>query len=159
MKNKSFRALLICTTGIVGYFNIYGVVINEILDKYKITPNQTSILGIISNLSGLIGSVLISILIDKLRKYKKVFIIINCLSIVFHFAMTVLLEVTPDNAFIIAMILWTSVTICIIPIFTIGMDFVVELTYPVGESISGGVIMTFNQLSGIFGVRILIIII
>ena len=34
------------------------------------------------------------------------------------------------------------------------MDFVCEITYPVGESISEGIIMSFNQIMGIFGIII-----
>jgi hypothetical protein len=36
------------------------------------------------------------------------------------------------------------------------MDFVCELTYPVGESISGGLIMISSQISGIISVKIII---
>ena len=35
------------------------------------------------------------------------------------------------------------------PIYTTSMDYVIELTYPVGESISEGLIMTGNQLFGV----------
>ena len=38
--------------------------------------------------------------------------------------------------------------------YTTGMDFVCELTYPVGESISEGLIMSSNQISGIIGIVI-----
>ena len=34
------------------------------------------------------------------------------------------------------------------------MDYVIELTYPVGESISEGIIMTGNQLFGVVGTLI-----
>ena len=40
------------------------------------------------------------------------------------------------------------------PIYTTGMDYVAEMTYPVGESISGGLIMCFNQIFGIIGILI-----
>ena len=57
------------------------------------------------------------------------------------------------KALIILLILWTLCSFSIVPIFTCSMDFVVELTYPVGESISGGLIMMVNQITGILAVR------
>ena len=42
----------------------------------------------------------------------------------------------------------------ITPIYTTSMDYVIELTYPVGESISEGIIMTGNQLFGVVGTLI-----
>ncbi len=41
-----------------------------------------------------------------------------------------------------------------VPIYTSGMDFVCEITYPVGESTSEGIIMSFNQIMGIIGIII-----
>jgi len=134
LKNRNFRNLLLCTTGVVGYFNIYGTIINEVFTKYKITPSQTSILGAVANISGIFGSIIFSIIVDKVRNYKVVFLIINGLSVVFHFLMTLLMEVLePDYTFTVVLIFWTLITMCIIPIFSISMDFVCELTYPVGK--------------------------
>jgi FLVCR family feline leukemia virus subgroup C receptor-related protein len=38
---------------------------------------------------------------------------------------------------------------CMIPVMAVGMDFGVELTYPVGESFSAGVLMSAGQIFGI----------
>ena len=37
------------------------------------------------------------------------------------------------------------------PFYTIGMNYACEITYPVGESINGGIMMTMSQLAGIGG--------
>ena len=55
---------------------------------------------------------------------------------------------------IISFICYTFIIGFSVPIYTSGMDFVCEITYPVGESISEGVIMTFNQIMGIIGILI-----
>jgi hypothetical protein len=52
---------------------------------------------------------------------------------------------------ITAFICYTFVIGSAVPIYTAGMDFVCEITYPVGESINGGIMMTMSQLSGIGG--------
>ncbi len=106
--------------------------INEVFENYKITNTQTSILGAVANISGIVGSVIFSIIVDEVRAYKKVLIIINGLAIVFHFLMVVFIEIFTGYEFTVLLILWTCICICVVPIFTISMDFVCELTYPVG---------------------------
>jgi hypothetical protein len=108
-------------------------------------------MGIV-NLISLIGSLLVSALLDKWKKYRLVFILLTIASIVVHTLLTVLLEVTTGYGYLILYILFTLVSFLVLPIFTCSMDYVVELTYPVGESITGGLIMTTSQLSGILAV-------
>jgi hypothetical protein len=49
------------------------------------------------------------------------------------------------------MTLYTLVTAVLIPFYTIGMNYACEITYPVGESINGGIMMSMSQISGIVG--------
>ena len=68
---------------------------------------------------------------------------------------TSLLEILDEkNAVYIAFVFYTLTVSSIVPIFTTSMDYVCELTYPVGESISEGLIMSCNQISGIIGILI-----
>ena len=46
-----------------------------------------------------------------------------------------------DVIFILGILLYSSLVGFLITIHTNGMDYVCELTYPVGESQSGGIIM------------------
>ncbi len=154
LKNKSFLKLLVSFTCILGYFNVYGTIINGYFSKYGLDEDQTSYVAGVANVMAIISCIITSIILDKSKNYKKAFIILNVIVFISHILMTVLLEVV-DNAYIIFFIFWSICSLCILPIYTLSMDFVVELTYPVGESISGGFIMCFNQISGIIGVIIL----
>ena len=64
---------------------------------------------------------------------------------------TILLEFVNDLNIIFGfgIVLYSSLVGFLITIHTNGMDYVCELTYPVGESQSGGIIMSMNQVSGI----------
>ena len=64
---------------------------------------------------------------------------------------TILLEFVKnlDIIFILGILLYSSLVGFLITIHTNGMDYVCELTYPVGESQSGGIIMSMNQIFGI----------
>jgi hypothetical protein len=111
----------------------------------------------IANLVSLIGSIMVSALLDKWKKYRFAFIILTIASIIVHISLTVLLEVTTGYGYLILYILVPLVSVLILPIFTCSMDYVCELTYPVGESITGGLIMTTSQISGVLLVLIVVI--
>ena len=59
-----------------------------------------------------------------------------------------------EKNFILVLIVWSFTSIAILPIYTCSMDFVCEITYPVGETISGGILMTATQISGIISVNL-----
>ena len=46
--------------------------------------------------------------------------------------MTILPEIIEEYTFIIYLICYTIIEMCVIPIFAISFDYVVELTYPIG---------------------------
>jgi FLVCR family MFS transporter 7 len=152
-KNKNFIKLLIIFTCVLGYFNLYGTIVNEYLMSYGFSNDQTTIVGGTSQFCGITGTVLVSIFIDKFKKYKLIFLILNIIGLICHVAMTMLIELFTEYGFIIVMFLWSIATISIIPIYACSFDFVIELTYPIGESISGGLIMSCSQISGIVAVR------
>ena len=149
IKNKSFIKFLISFTFVLGYFNCYGTIVNSYFSKYNLNLDETSYVAGCANIFAILNCFISSLIVDKFKNYKKVFIILNTIGLVSHICMTVLLELVPDSSFLIFIIFWTICSMTILPIYTLSMDFVCELTYPVGESISGGFIMSFNQISGI----------
>ena len=146
--------MLIAMTGIMGYINLIGTICNEFLEKYGLDNNQTSLVSGVSNIFGIIGCLITSIVIDKYRIYRKPFLILNFLAILVQSVATFTIEYFTDHAFIISLLAFIMVNGSLIPIFSCTLDYVAEQTYPVGASISGGVIMSFNQVSGIISVTL-----
>jgi hypothetical protein len=68
--------------------------------------------------------------------------------------MTIFVEIFESQAFIILLIGNCAVQLTNISFISISFDFVCELTYPIGESITGGLLMTSSQFSGIFAVYV-----
>ena len=150
-KNKNFIKILICVFCILGFFNLYGTILNELLTRYGYSEKETSLVGGAANFIALFGVYTISILIDKYKKYKLSFIILNILGLISHIFFCLQLEFLEKNA-IFLLIIWSFTSSATLPIYTCSMDFVCEITYPVGETISGGLIMTATQISGIIAV-------
>lgn len=141
-------------TFILGYFNLYGTILNGYYTKYGLTDTQTSYVSSTANFVAMVGSLIVSAILDKFKSYRKAFLILNGIGFLCHITLTVTIEYFETYGFYILLFLWTMASTSILPVYTCGMDFVVELTYPVGETISGGLIMTVNQIFGFLAVLI-----
>ena len=160
-KNKRFIYLFISTFFVVGYYNVIGTLINPLFELYSISGNNSSIIFFISSILGMISSVIISKIVDKSQKFKLSMILLCVFGTIFQILLTILLEICKpeqkeknENStieFIIALILYSLVTIVDTPFYTIGMNYACEITYPVGESINGGIMMSASQIAGIGG--------
>ena len=152
--NIRFIYLLIATLFVVGYYDVMGTIINSLFEMYEITGNESNIIYAVSSVAGMLASLLISWLLDKYKKFK-LFMVILCISgTVLQALFTFLMELAKSkdfSAYAVALVLYTLVNIIVVPFYTIGMNYACEITYPVGESINGGIMMTMSQLSGIGG--------
>lgn len=153
-KNKNFILFLICATCIVGFFNIYGTILNPYLALYKVKDDEASYTSAAANGFGIITCLIVSCILDSTKKFKQMMLILNFCGLVFMILLTILLEFIKTNVFVMCIIIFSLIIGFATPIYTTGMDYVAEMTYPVGESISGGLIMCFNQIFGIIGILI-----
>ena len=152
--NIRFIYLLIATLFVVGYYDVMGTIINSLLDLYGITREQCSIIYAVSSVAGMVASLVISWLLDRYKKFKLFMIVLCVLGTIFQALFTLLLELIASrglNGYAIGLTLYTLVNMIVVPFYTIGMNYACEITYPVGESINGGIMMTMSQLSGIGG--------
>ena len=159
--NKRFIYLLISTFFVVGYYNVMGTIINALFGFYSISGNNSSLIFFFSSILGMISSLVISKYVDKSKKFKLSMIILCVAGTVFQIIMSVLLEIfKPDPSeeyeysqkeFIIGIIFYSLVSMAVTPFFTIGMNYACEITYPVGESMNGGIMISASQIAGIGG--------
>jgi len=152
--NIRFVYLLISTLFVVGYYDVMGTIINSLFDMYGVTGQQSNIIYAVSSVAGMIASLVISWLLDKYKKFKLFMIVLCITGTLFQALFTLLLELAEPkelNAYAIGLVLYTLVNMIVVPFYTIGMNYACEITYPVGESINGGIMMTMSQLSGIGG--------
>lgn len=150
VSNRNFMCLFFAFSIIVGYFNLMGTILNQFLAAYKITTTQTSIVGGVGNFLGILGCIFSSILIDKEKNYKRVFLILLSVGLVSQVILTIAAEFVPDSySFYLWLICWSLLLLAAVPCYAIGMDYVCEITYPIGEIVSGGFIMAGSQLVGI----------
>ena len=153
--NKDFIKILISLTCIVGFVNIIATIFNSYMYLYNIGDTIATYTAGLANFSGIVFALIISCIVDKTKKYVLIMGICNIISLILMILTTILLEVTKTKIREkICIIFYSFIIAFAVPIYTVGMDYVCELTYPVGESTSEGIIMSFNQVLGIIGIFI-----
>jgi Na+/melibiose symporter-like transporter len=142
-KNKDFTILSIMVFIGLGIFNAITAVIDLIF-------TDTAYPGIVSgNVSaymifgGILGAVIISAISDKIHK-RKIFLIIAFVTGIF---LSLLLGIIQDPILIyIISFIFGFVLVSCLPI---GTTYGAEITYPIPEEQSNGILMTAGQISGI----------
>ena len=150
--NFRFICLFISYLLVVGYFDIMSTIINSLLDLYNISGKQSSIIYSIGTIFGMVGSLIISWILDKYKKFKLIMILLAVTGVIFQAVFTFLLEIseTKDlNAYFIGIIMYSLTNISIVSFYSIGMNYACEITYPVGESICGSIMASTPQIVSI----------
>ena len=130
---------------------MYGTIFTPYMAKYNISDSRAAIISSVANFSSIFFAMIGSFIIDKTKKFRLILLICNLSALLIMITFTILLEIVKNLniIFIFGIILYSSLVGFLITIHTNGLDYVCELTYPVGESQSGGIIMSMNQISGI----------
>lgn len=152
--NKRFIYLLISTFFVVGYYDVMGTVVNSLFLMYGITAKESSTITVISSIIGVLISIIISVLLDKNKKFYIYMIYLCIIGAICQALFTLLLELALHyelNKYFIGLIMYNLVNAIVISFYTIGMNYACEITYPDGESLNGGLMMTMSQISGIGG--------
>jgi FLVCR family feline leukemia virus subgroup C receptor-related protein len=128
----------------MSYSNIYGTIINGYFSGlYELTNSMSSIIGSISNVIGIVGSLIVSYILDKRKKYKPIFILLNVVGLLSHCLYSLSLELFYyESSFYIVLVLYSLCAFACFSIYTCSMDFACELTYPVPESIPAGLLVS-----------------
>ncbi|XP_076816453.1 choline/ethanolamine transporter flvcr2a-like [Clavelina lepadiformis] len=147
MKNVPYL-LLFLTYGInTGTYYAIGTLLNPIMLNYhEDAEQQIGEIGLTMVVAGLVGSVLCGYFLDKTKLYKTTTVGIYVLSMAFMFVFTFTLQLK---------ILWLDyLSIGLLGFFMtgylpIGFEFAAEITYPVSEATSSGLLNVSAQFFGI----------
>ena len=137
--NKNFLVLLVVFGGVLGVFNTLGTVISEIGNAYEYTTDDFSMFGALFIVGGVIGSFVFGVYVDVTKRFQKSVLLICCLSVVTFgaFMIVINLEIALLVAAACAFVGGTMV-----PILPVGFEYAIEITYPIGEAMSAGVLMS-----------------
>lgn len=141
-KNRDFKLLFVIFLLGLGTFNAISAVI-DVIFNYGLSEPQPGIIGALIVGGGIIGAVALSALSDHFRK-RKLFIIISMaagvvLLPVFFFV----------NIYIVRYIISFFAGFFLISLLPIGLTYAAEITHPLPEETSNGLMMWIGQIGGI----------
>ncbi len=139
-KNRDFNLLLVLLFCGLGIFNALLSAIDDIFIRFS---PDSGIIGGLVLIGGIFGAFLLSSLSDKLGKRK---IFLN-LALIISVPLSLLLEFS--DIFILTLILAFAFGFILVPALPVGLTYGAEITYPISEEISNGILMMFGQLGGI----------
>lgn len=126
------------------YCAIAGV-ITSFTSPYKYETSDVSIICLVFSVSGILNSFFLGTLLDKYQCYRKALITLCCSSII---TLSMSFFGLPSKSVAIAggVMMLTGATL--IPVVTVCFSFAAELSYPVPESYSIGIMISFAQIFG-----------
>ena len=139
MKNKNYIILTLVFTLVYSVYTCLATVISPISQPFKFNSSDASIMGASFVLSGVFGSFLISIFLDKYKCFLKAIRFICFGSFISSIGIYFSLN---SESLLLACINIGVLGFCLLPICSVGYSFCTELTYPISEPMSNG-IMTF----------------
>ena len=138
-KNRDMQVLMICFGFIQGTFNTLGTIVGEATAKYDYTNDNASLFGALFIVGGIIGSACFGIYVETTKKYK-VAVSLICIG---SFISTVgCYFVLPMKTVAGFSALCFFQGFCMVSIMAVSFDYGVELTFPIGESFSTGVLLS-----------------
>ena len=144
-RDKNFRVLMITFGIIFGTVNTYGTIVGIIGNKMGYTDDNASVFGAVFIIGGIVGSAILGTYVETTRKYKVAMLIVSTIAIFGPIALLCTLYTGLVWPVCLAAFL-LGFDLAILPV---GIDFGVEMTYPIAEPISTGLLMSTAQVFGI----------
>ena len=146
LKNRDYVLLLVVFTMIDGVFVLFGVVIDPYLEGLGYTTTDASIVGGLVVLIGVIACIVSGLLLDKYPKYLLFTRMICFGSFV---GMCGAYAIFPFTNVPMMYGFGCMVGIFLVPILPVGAAFVAELTFPLPEGITIGLMHMVAQVGSI----------
>ena len=146
-KNKSYCFLFISAILSIGIINFISVVLGPVSQQYDFDTQEATVVGICFIMFGLIGSGVFSTLTIILKKYK-VFCVISIVSSIVGLFLCYICLI--EGSFIGIVFILSITGFTFVPIITISLEFGCEISFPVKEIVSSGLINCFGSLFSVF---------
>lgn len=145
LKNRSYLCLTASFTFLYGVYTSLGAVVSSITAPYDYKSSDNSLFGAIFIASGVVGSFVFGVILDKTARYKRVLVFL-CFSSIITISLSMVALPMKSVALLSGSL--ALVGISVIPIIPVSYGFSVELAYPLAESLSNGMMVLVSQIFG-----------
>jgi len=145
LKNKHAMRLVWCFGLVIGYANTYGSIVGILCTALGYKDKAASLFGVVFIVGCIIGSAVFGAIVEMFKNYKFSTVVIcgmgtiSSAFVVISMHMNIIYLSCISFAF-------AGASLAILPV---GIDFAVEMTYPVPEVVSTGLLMSMGNLIGL----------
>ena len=143
--NKSYLLLCVSFTMLYGVYTSLGAVVAAITGPFGYKPQDNAVFGMVFIFFGVAGSFFLGIVLDKTQKFK---LMINCTALCAVGFIILGLVTLPSGKVWLFSINLAFIGFSVIPIIPISYGFAVELTFPIPEAVSNGMMILPTQIFG-----------
>ncbi len=143
LANKNYMLCVCAFTFQLGIFSTFGTIVGSFSARLGFSSLDNVYFGGALITSGIIGSVIIGVLLDKYQKYKIVMLSIILLSIVLLVSAFIIVHYR--SAFWLT-VMFGLFGLTVIPVGPLCFGFAVELTFPVEEAVSNGMMVMISRV-------------
>ena len=143
LKDIDFIMLTLSFSFIYSIYTTLGACIGQLSDQFGYKSYANSIFGTVYIVGGLFGSFAHAVLLDKYSKYKLQYMGIGIACII---AMGAVTAVIGSHSILLSSVFITILGIAQLPIIGVAYSFCSELTYPVNEALSCGILQLFGSV-------------
>lgn len=135
-------------TSFIFLFGLYSAiagVITSFMDPYGYGTSDTGVICLVFTISGIFNSFFIGTLLDKYQCYKKALCFLA-----FGSVLTLSLSIVglPSGKVLVQALIMMFTGATMIPVVTVAFSFAAEVSYPVPESYSIGIMISVAQIFG-----------
>lgn len=139
--------LLVFSYGInTGVYYALGTLLNVILQAYFPANVHIGWIGFTMVVSGIIGSVVVGVILDKTKKFRLIIVLVYLITLIWMGGFTGLLLLKNYPLAYVSMFCLGFTMTGFLPL---GFEFAAELTYPINEGLTSGMLNASAQLCGI----------
>lgn len=151
LKSRDFLILFFCFGLALGVFNCFTTLVEQIICTLGYSDNDSGYFTGAMLVSGLVGSLISGLIIDKTKRFEELAKFCFAMSAVANACLAICLQWNNDQSTVYYL---TLVTFCLIgffglPLLPICMDMSVECVYPIPEATSTGLLFIAGQIVGI----------
>lgn len=147
-QNKNYLVFILSTGLVWGAYNVLATALQPLVSPFNFSSSDSGNLGAITLISGLIGSVVWGLFLDRTKKYKLSLLCCTGLSLASLVAIGLLMQTENFALLAIATAVYGFFTT---PVFPLSYEFCAELCFPVAEAASGGLMVVMTQIVGLGG--------
>ncbi len=132
--------LFICFNFLYGLYSAIAGVITSFTKPYDYTTQDNSIVCLVFLVAGIFNSFFIGTILDKYQCYRKCLITISICSVI---SLALSFAGLPAKSIMAEAVIMMAAGASIIPVVSISFTLASEITYPVPEVYSVGILLSF----------------